>query len=129
MRVDTCAVTIGDGHGVAAARDEVVGRTITGVFFFGDFIEVHIDGVILTGLTKPFGLIGCRGVGPESIVSLIGRTVDGLAVVDGEYVALDLGESRLAFPIGGPTATGPESVTLVRPHHYELGIDQAMWIW
>ena len=122
-------MTNGGGDAVAVARDEVVGRTITGVFFFGDFIEVHIDGVILTGSTKPFGLIGCRGVGPESIVSLIGSTVDGLAVEDGEYVAIDSGESRLAFPIGGPTATGPESVTLVRPRHHELGIDQAMWIW
>ena len=84
--------------------------------------------VILTGMTKPFGMIGCQGVGPSSMVSLIGRKVEELAVVDGEYVALDFGENRLAFPIGGPTATGPESVMLVRPAQFELGIEQATWI-
>ena len=122
-------MTNGGGDGVASARDEVVGREITGVFFLSDFIEIHVEGAVLTGLTKPFGLIGCGGVGPESIVSLIGQTVDDLVVVNGEYVAIDSGENRLAFPIGGPTATGPESVMLVRQGHHELGIDQAIWIW
>lgn len=107
----------------------VVGLEITGVFFLHDFIEVHIGDVILTGLTQPFGLIGRQGVGPASVVSLIGRRVDDLTVVDGEYVAIDSGENRLAFPIGGPTATGPESVRLVRPAQEELGIEKAMWVW
>lgn len=119
----------GGSDPVAAARAEVVGLRITGVSFLHDFIEVHMEDVILTGMTKPFGLIGCRGVGPESIVSLIGHTVDDLAVMDGEYVAIDSGESRLAFPIGGPTATGPESVRLVRPGQHELGVEMAMWVW
>src|SRR4051812_34127143 len=100
---------------VEAARAEVVGRKITGVFFLHDFIEIHMGDVILTGMTKPFGMIGCQGVGPSSMVSLIGHEVEDLTVVDGEYVAIDSGENRLAFPIGGPTATGPESVMLVRP--------------
>ena len=113
---------------VKRARAEVVGLKITGVCFLHDFIEVHMGDVILTGMTKPFGMIGCQGVGPSSMVSLIGRKVEELAVVDGEYVALDFGESRLAFPIGGPTATGPESVMLVRPAQFELGIEQATWI-
>lgn len=60
---------------------------------------------------------------------LIGHTVDDLTVVAGEYVAIESGESRLAFPIGGPTATGPESVILVRPAQYELGVEKAIWIW
>lgn len=114
---------------VAADRAEVVDRKITGVSFLHDFIEVHIEDVILTGMTKPFGMIGCQGVGPASIVSLIGHTVDDFTVVDGEYVAIDAGENRLAFPIGGTSATGPESVTLVRPAHHEFGVEKAMWIW
>lgn len=113
----------------ASARAEVVGRQITGVCFRHDVIEVHMEDVILTGMTKPFGMIGCQGVGPASIVSLIGREVEGLEVVDGEYVAIDSGESRVAFPIGGESASGPESVTLVRPAHRELNIPQATWIW
>lgn len=74
-------------------------------------------------------MIGCQGVGPASIVSLVGRVVEGFEVVEGEYVAIDSGESRLAFPIGGESGTGPESVMLVRPAHYELDIPQATWIW
>lgn len=111
------------------ARAVVVGLKITGVFFLHDFVEVHMGDVILTGMTQPFGMIGCQGVGPASVVSLIGHKVDGLTVVAAEYVALDSGEDRLAFPIGGPTATGPESVLLVRPAQYELGIEKAMWVW
>lgn len=52
--------------------------------------------MILTGMTKPFGMIGCQGVGPSSMVLLIGNKVEDLTVVDGEYVALDSGENRLA---------------------------------
>jgi hypothetical protein len=63
------------------------------------------------------------------MVSLIGRTVEEFTVVEGEYVAIDSGENRLAFPIDGPTATGPESVMLARPAHAELGIEKATWIW
>lgn len=88
-----------------------------------------MEDVILTGMTKPFGMIGCQGVGPASIVSLIGQEVEGLEVVDGEYVAIDAGENRFAFPIDGESASGPESVTLVRPAHFELDIPQATWIW
>jgi hypothetical protein len=62
-------------------------------------------------------------------VSLIGHEVQDLTVMDGEYVAIDSGENRLAFPIGGPTATGPESVMLVRPARPELGVEKAAWIW
>lgn len=112
-----------------SARDEVIGRQITGVCFRQDLIEIHIEDVILTGMTKPFGMIGCQGVGTASMVSLIGREVEDLEVVEGEYVAIDCRESRLAFPIGGESATGPESVMLVRPAHYELSIPQATWIW
>jgi hypothetical protein len=126
---DTGAMARTSGDPAASARAEVVGQKITGVFFLHDFIEVHIEDVILTGMTKPFGMIGCQGVGPASIVSLIGRKVEDLTVVDGEYVAIDSGENRLAFPIGGESSTGPESVMLVRPAHQELGIPQATWIW
>jgi hypothetical protein len=111
------------------ARAAVVGLKITGVFFLHDFIEVHMGDVILTGMTQPFGMIGCQGVGPASVVSLIGHRVDDLTIVAGEYVAIDSGENRLAFPIGGPTATGPESVLLVQPAQHQLGIEQAMWVW
>lgn len=115
-----------------SARAEVVGRQIKGVSFRDDVIEVHMEDVILTEMTKPIGVIGCQGVGPAAIVSLIGREVEGLEVVevvDGEYVAIDSGERRVAFPIGGESATGPESMTLVRPAHRELDIPQATWIW
>lgn len=105
---DTGAMTAEDNSRAAdTARAEVVGSKITGIFFLHDFVEVHIGDVVLTGMTEPFGMIGCQGVGPASIVSLIGHTVDDLTVVDGEYVAIDSGESRLAFPIGGSTARGP----------------------
>lgn len=114
---------------VALARAEVVGSTITGVSFRHEIIEVHLGHVLLTGLTKPFGMIGCQGVTPSSLVSLIGRQVDQLTVVDGEYVAIDSGENRLAFPIGGPSAAGPESVIIVRPVHDELGLGSAIWVW
>lgn len=120
--------TGGGGDAVEAARAEVVGSTITGVSFLHDFVEIHLDDAVLTGTTAPFGTIGCQGVGPTSMVGLIGRRVDDL-VVGGEYVAIDSGEDRLAFPIGGPTASGPESVVLVRPAHHELGIPSAMWVW
>jgi len=99
------------------------------VCFLHDFIEVHVEEVILTGMTRPFGLIGCQGVGPASIVSLIGQRVDDLTVVHCEDVATDAGENRLRFPIGGPSATGPESVRLVRPARHERGFEKAMWIW
>lgn len=112
-----------------AARAEVVGLRITGVFFLHDFIEVHLGDVILTGITQPFGVIGCQGVGPNSLVTLIGKNVDDLSVVEDECVAIDSGENRLAFPIGGPTATGPESVRLFRPAQDELGIPSAIWVW
>lgn len=129
-RLDTDAMTIGDPTDAAlAARSAVVGQKIAGLFFLHDFIEVHLGDVILTGMTKPFGLIGCQGIGPSSMVSLIGDQVEEFTVVDGEYVAIDFGENRLAFPIGGPTATGPESVRLVRLAQPELGIGQAMWVW
>lgn len=85
--------------------------------------------VILTGYTEPFGIIGCSGVGRSSIPRLIGKRVEQLSVVDGEYVAIDSGENRLAFPIGGPSAKGPESVRVYRPAHHELGIPSAHWIW
>lgn len=107
----------------------VRGLEITGIHFVHDFIEVHMDDVVLTGYTKPFGIIGCSGVGPSSIPRLIGKRVEQLSVVDGEYVAIDSGENRLAFPIGGPSAKGPESVRLYRPAHHELGIPSAHWIW
>jgi hypothetical protein len=111
-----------DSHAAVHDRDDeqVVGLEITGVFFLHDIIEVHMEDVILTGMTKPFGMIGCQGVGASSIVSLIGHEVEELTVADGEYVAIDSGESRLAFPIGGPTATGPESVMVVRADQPEL---------
>lgn len=48
---------------------------------------------------------------------------------DGEYLAVDSGGNRLAFPIGGDSAKGPESVMFVKPAHFELGIPQATWIW
>jgi hypothetical protein len=121
--------TSGGSQSAVEARAVVVGLKITGAFFLHDFIDIHIGDVILTGMTRPFGLIGCQGVGPASVVSLIGHRVDDLTVVDGEYVAIDSGENRLAFPIGGPTATGPESVLLVRPAQDELGIEKAMWVW
>ena len=70
----------------ASEADETVrGLAITGIFFLHDFIEVHMDDVILTGYTEPFGIIGCQGVGPASIVPLIGkvraegRTVDAVS--------------------------------------------------
>ena len=126
---DTGPMVTTNGDAADSARAEIVGHKITGVFFLHDLIEVHIEDVILTGMTKPFGMIGCQGVGPASIVSLIGQKVEDLTVVDGEYVALDSGENRLAFPIGGESATGPESVMLVKPAHQELGIPQATWIW
>lgn len=110
--------------------DEVVrGLKINAISFVHDFIEVHMDDVILTGYTKPFGIIGCQGVGPSSITQLIGKKVEQLSVVEGEYVALDSGENRLAFPIGGESAKGPESVQLYRRAHNELGIPSALWIW
>lgn len=111
------------------ARAAVVGLTITGVLFEHDHVEVHMGDVILTGLTKPFGVMGCQGVGPNSLVQLIGRRVDDLSVVADQFVALDSGENRLAFPIGGPTATGPESVRLLKPAELELGTPQALWVW
>ena len=51
-------------------------------------------------MTKSSGIIGCKGVGPSSTVSLIGRKAEEVAVVYGEYVALDFRENRLALPIG-----------------------------
>ncbi|MBM6405885.1 hypothetical protein JQN72_16705 [Phycicoccus sp. CSK15P-2] len=114
---------------MAAARAEVVGLRITGIFFRHDVVEVHMGHVVLTGRTKPFGRIGSHSAGPSSMVSLIGRTVGALTVVDGQYVALDSGDSRLAFPIGGPTATGPESVTLVRPTRGDVGVEWVTWSW
>lgn len=130
------------GHGQAAlpapevtiepnddAEDTVRGLKITGINFVHDYIEVHMDDVILTGYTEPFGIIGCQGVGPSSITQLIGKTVEHFSVVEGEYVAIDSGENRLAFPIGGPSATGPESVRLFRRGQDELGIPNAHWIW
>jgi hypothetical protein len=123
-------VTTHDGNDpVAEAQATVIGREITGVFFLHDFIEVHLEDVILTGYTRPFGIIGCQGVGPASLVSLIGHTVDDLTVVAEQYLAIDAGANRLAFLIGGPTATGPESVMLVRLAQHELGIEKATWIW
>lgn len=110
--------------------DEVVrGRKITAINFVHEFIEVHMDDVVLTGYSEPFGMIGCGGVGPASITRLIGKVVEQLTVVEGEYVALDSGENRLAFPIGGESAIGPESVQLYRRAHEELGIPSALWIW
>lgn len=111
------------------ADDTVRGLAITGIFFVHDFIEVHMDDVILTGYTKPFGIIGCQGVGPASIIQPIGKVVEQLSVVEDEYVAIDSGENRLAFPIGGPSAKGPESVRLFRRGQDELGIPNAHWIW
>lgn len=107
----------------------VAGLEITAISFAHDFIEVHMDDVILSGYTEPFGMIGCQGVGPSSITQLIGKRVEYLSVVENEYVAIDSGENRLAFPIGGPSAKGPESVRLYRPAHHELGIPSAHWIW
>ena len=69
-----------------------------------------VDDVVLTGYTEPFGMIGCRGVGPSTLTNLIGKTVDELSVIDGEFVAIDSGENRLAFPVGGPSAKGSLSV-------------------
>lgn len=118
------------GSDAAAGADAAIrGLKITGVFFVHDFIEVHMDDVILTGYTEPFGIIGCQGVGPASITQLIGKTVEQLSAVDGEYVAIDSGENRLAFPIGGPSANGPESVSLFRRGQDELGIPDSHWIW
>lgn len=114
---------------VAEARADVVGSRITGIFYLDGFIEVHIGDVILTGMTKPFGVIGCQGVGPLSMTSLIGKAVEELTVVEGEYLAIDSGENRLAFPIGGPTANGPASVVLVRRAHAELEVETATWTW
>jgi hypothetical protein len=65
------------------------------------------------------------GVGPSSI----GKRVEYLSVVENEYAAIDAGENRHAFPIGGSSAKGPESVRLYRPTHHELGIPSAHWIW
>lgn len=113
----------------ADADETVRGLKITGIHFVHDFIEVHIGDVILTGYTEPFGIIGCQGVGHASITRLIGKVVEQLSVVAGEYVAIDSGENRLAFPIGGPSAKGPESVRLYRPSHEELGIPAAHWVW
>lgn len=110
-------------------NEAVQGQRITGINFVHDFIEVHMDDVILTGYTQPFGIIGCAGVGPSSIPRLVGKVVEELSVVEGEYVAIDSGENRLAFPIGGPSVKGPESVRLYRPAHHELGIPSAHWIW
>lgn len=107
----------------------VRGLKITAINFVHDFIEVHMDKVVLTGYTEPFGTIGCGGVGPGSITRLIGKVVDQLSIVDAEYVALDSGENRLAFPIGGPSTKGPESVRLYRPAQDELSVPSAHWIW
>ena len=53
--------------------DEVVrGRKITAINFVHEFIEVHMDDVVLTGYSEPFGMIGCGGVGPASISRLFG---------------------------------------------------------
>ena len=111
------------------ANETVRGLAITGIFFLHDFIEVHLDDVILTGYTEPFGMIGCQCVRRASVIRFIGKTVEQLSVVEDQYVAIDSGENRLAFPIGGPSATGPESVRLFRPAHVELGIPSAHWIW
>ena len=111
------------------ADETVRGLAIIGIFFVHDFIEVHIGDVILTGYTEPFGIIGCQGVGPSSITQLIGKTIEQLSVVEDQYVAIDSGENRLTFPIGGPSAKGPESVRLFRPAQVELGIPSAHWIW
>ncbi|WP_406026214.1 hypothetical protein OH802_06485 [Nocardioides sp. NBC_00850] len=119
----------GETYEHCGADAAVRGLKITGVFFVHDFIEVHMDDVTLTGYTDPFGIIGCQGVGPSSITQLIGKTVEQLSVVEGEFVAIDSGENRLAFPIGGPSAKGPESIRLFRRGHDELGIPHAPWIW
>ena len=129
MRDAALMTTRGGNDPVTEARAAVVGLEITGVFFLHDFVEAHMGDVILTGMTRPFGIIGCQGVGPAAVVSLVGHWVDDLTVVDGEYVAIDSGENRLAFPIGGLTATGPESVQLVTPPQHEPGIEKAMWVW
>lgn len=119
----------GGGNSADAARAAAVGRTISRVSFVDDSLEVQIGDVILTGMTQPFGMIGCMGVQPTNVQRLVGRTVDFLTIVDGQYVAIDTGENRLAFPIGGSTATGPESLRLVRPVQTELGLEKAMWVW
>lgn len=111
------------------ADKAVRGLVITGISFMHDFIEVHMGDVILTGYTEPFGVLGCQGVGPSSITQLIGKTVEQLSVAEDAYVAIDSGENRLAFPIGGPSAKGPESVRLFRRAQEELGIPSAHWIW
>jgi hypothetical protein len=100
---------------VSDANETVRGPAITGSFYLHDFIEVHMGDVILTGYTEPFGMIGCQGVGPASIIRFIGETAEEVLVVEDQYIAIDSGENRLAFPIDGPSATGPESVRLFRP--------------
>jgi hypothetical protein len=113
----------------ADPHEVVRGLTITAINFVHDFIEVHMGDVILTGYTEPFGIIGCGGVGPASMIRLIGKEVEQLSVVEHEYVALDSGENRLAFPIGGGSGKRPESVQLYRRAHDGLGIPSALWTW
>jgi hypothetical protein len=118
-----------DADGPAeAARAAVIGLKITAVFFLHDFIEVHMGKTILTSMTKFFGMIGCQGVEPSSIVLLIGHEMEDFRVVDREYVAIDSGENRIAFPIVAPTATAADSVMLVRPAVPELGVAQEKWV-
>ncbi len=113
------------------ARDEVVGRKVTAVTYYEDFIEVHFeDDVVLTGYTKPFGMMGCAGVGENTVHFIVGKRVEYFEVVPNEYIAIDSGENRLAFPIDEDSKIhGPEAVRLYKPAHYELGLPAKHWIW
>lgn len=64
----------------------------------------------------------------SSITQVIGKTVEQFSVIEGEYVAVVSGENRLAFPIGGASAKGPESVRLHRQGQDELEFPNAHWI-
>ncbi|RIJ67027.1 hypothetical protein D1871_23470 [Nakamurella silvestris] len=119
----------GTSSAFRAAQDAIVGKTITAVYYGQDLVEIRIGDVLVSATTRPFGMIGCTGVGPATIHSLVGRTVEHLCVEDGRYMAIDSGENRLAFPVGDPTTGGPESVRVVREGSPEDPADELICAW
>lgn len=115
-----------DDTGLAAV---LVGEKITAVAFVHDFIEVHFGDIVLTGYTKPFGMIACGGVGEKTLPYLVGKRVDHVEVVPDRYVAIDSGENRLAFPLDEDARGGPEAVRLYVPGTVELDQQSKHWVW
>jgi hypothetical protein len=113
----------------SSGLESLVGKTVNGVCFVMDYVELTFDGPILRALVDP--VLSCREktlVFPapgsrDALCSLIGATVVSVNIVEGWEIRLVFsGDVELALSLDPAKRVGPEAVNFVPEYNSPIEV-------